>query len=63
MADPVIVECASACTVTHQFQQSGPFVMSVADGATLSFLIIGVWVTAAIFRWMYGVVFSNRDAD
>ena len=59
--EPVVVECSSACTVT--LVQGGPFVMSVADGATLSFLVIGVWLTAAAFRWMYGMVSSNHDAD
>jgi hypothetical protein len=59
--EPVVVECSSACTVT--LVHGGPFVLSVADGAVLSFLVIGVWLTAAAFRWMYGVVLSNRDAD
>lgn len=60
--DPVTVQCSSACTVTLEFVHSGPFVLSVADGVALSFLIIGTWCTAAVFRWMYGMV-STRDAE
>ena len=40
-----------------------PFVLSVADGVAMSFLILGVWLSAAIFRWLTGVLSSNRDAD
>lgn len=60
--EPVIVECSSACTVTLQLEQTGPFVLSVADAAVLSMAIIGVWVVGASFRWLIRVVQSNQDA-
>lgn len=60
--EPVIVECSSACTVTLQLEQTGPFVLSVADAAVLSMAVIGVWVAALVFRHMIRVVQSNSDA-
>jgi len=51
-------------TCEYEPPNSGnPFVLSVADGVALSFLIIGVWLSAATFRWLIGVLSSNRDAD
>lgn len=60
--EPVIVECSSACTVTLQLEQTGPFVLSVADAAVLSMAVIGVWVAALAVRHMIRVVQSNSDA-
>lgn len=40
-----------------------PFSMSVDDGAALSMLIIGVWVSAAIFKWLARVVSDKGDKD
>jgi hypothetical protein len=40
---------------------ASPFRLSVADGAVLSFLIIGVWVTALAFRSMVKVVRSDAE--
>jgi hypothetical protein len=44
------------------FYTVSPFRMSVADGAALSGAIIGVWVSAAIVRWLARVLFPS-DAD
>jgi hypothetical protein len=40
-----------------------PFVLSVADGATLSMLIVGVWVSAWAFKSMMRVVNQSHDAE
>lgn len=42
---------------------SSPFSMSVQDGAALSMLIISVWVSAAIFKWLARVVSDKGDKD
>lgn len=41
----------------------GPLSMSVQDGAALSMLIISVWVSAAIFKWLARVVSDRGDKD
>lgn len=62
--DPVTVQCSQACTVTLEFSNVGnPFVMSVADGAALSALILGVWVSAVVCRYLVKTVFTTSDAD
>jgi hypothetical protein len=35
---------------------ASPFRLSVADGAILSSLIVSVWVTGAIARWLVDVI-------
>jgi hypothetical protein len=42
---------------------SSPFVMSVADGALLSGLIVSVWVSAAIWRWATRALGNKGDND
>jgi len=43
------------------FYTASPFRLSVADGATLSMLIIGVWVAALAFRSMVKVVKTDAE--
>lgn len=62
MADPVIVECASACTVTLELKQVGPFSLSVEDGLILSGLVISVWVLGLGIRAVIRVLSANQDA-
>lgn len=40
---------------------ASPFRMSVEDGATLSGLIISVWVSALIGRWLIRVIWSDAN--
>jgi hypothetical protein len=60
--EPVIVQCSSACTVTLQLEQVGPFSLSVEDGYTLSMLIIAVWLSAVLMKALIRVVPQNHDA-
>jgi hypothetical protein len=51
MADPVYVECSSACTVTVDIQaQFPPFNLSESDGAQIAGAILAVWAVAWAFR-------------
>lgn len=66
MAEPTVIECSTACTVTlvHEFPPApSPFVMSVQDGLQLSGLILVVWVAAAVFRWLIRVVWSGSEGE
>jgi hypothetical protein len=58
------ITCESACTITlkHDFSTGNPFVMSVADGAAMGFLIIGVWVAALAIRMLIKAV-QTSDAE
>lgn len=38
-----------------------PFTMPVSDGLQLSALILSVWVSAAIFRWLVAAVRNRGD--
>lgn len=64
MADPTVIECSTACTVTlvHELSATpSPFVMSVQDGLQLSGLILAVWAAAAVVRWLVRVVSQRGD--
>jgi hypothetical protein len=63
---------ASSCTGSEfvlltqselDFYTASPFRMSVADGAALSGLIVGVWVTALICRYWARVVFGDAESS
>lgn len=62
MAEPVIVECSTACTVQLELKQVGPFSLSVEDGLILSGLVISVWVVGLGFRAVIWVISGNQDA-
>ena len=51
-----------ASLIGCELQSESPFVMSVADGATLSFLIVGVWAVAFYWRSLVKAVWSS-DAE
>lgn len=40
-----------------------PFSMPAADGVLLSGLILSVWVSAAVFRWLVRTVYDRGDND
>ena len=58
--EPVIVQCSSACTVTLQLEQVGPFSLSAADGAIVSGLVIGLWITGYGVRALIRVLNGNQ---
>ncbi|MDR7095518.1 hypothetical protein [Hydrogenophaga laconesensis] len=61
MPDPVIVECASACTVTLQLETTGPFHLTVADGLVLSGLVVSLWFAGFGIRALMAVLKGNSD--
>jgi hypothetical protein len=58
--EPVVVQCSSACTVTLQLEQVGPFSFSAADGAILSGLVVGLWLTGFGIRALIRVLSGNQ---
>lgn len=58
------ITCSTACTVKleHDFSTGNPFVLSVADGAAMGFLIIGVWVSGLVIRMLIKAV-RTPDAE
>lgn len=62
MPEPVVIECATACTVTLQLEQVGPFSMSVEDGLLLSGLVISAWFVGYGIRAVRQALSSNQDA-
>lgn len=63
MADPVIVECASACTVTLQLEQIGPFSLSAEDGLILSGLVISMWFAGFAIRAVMRAISGDQGAS
>lgn len=62
MADPVVIECTTACTVTLELVQRGPFSLSVEDGTILSGLVISMWLVGLGIRAVIRALSSNQDA-
>jgi hypothetical protein len=63
---------ASTCTGSEfvlltqselDFYTASPFRMSVADGAALSGLIVGVWVTALICRTWSRAIWGDAESS
>ena len=51
MADPVVIECPSTCTVTVVHELSlPPLQLDAADGAAISSAILLVWGVGWAFR-------------
>lgn len=49
--DPTVIECASACTVTHVHVISiPPFDLSLEDASRIAGAVLAVWAVGAIFR-------------
>ena len=51
MADPVVIDCASACTVTVVHELSlPPLQLDAADGASIASAILAIWAVGWAFR-------------
>ena len=53
MADPTVIECATACTVTVLHELSlPPLQLDTADGAAIAGAVLAVWVVGWAFRML-----------
>lgn len=53
MADPTVIECATACTVTVVHELSlPPLQLDTADGAAIAGAVLAVWVVGWAFRML-----------
>lgn len=51
MADPSIIECATACTVTVVHEISIPILdLSLEDGGAIAGAVLAVWAVGYAFR-------------
>ena len=51
MADPTVIECSSACTVTVQHEITLPVLsLTLEEGAAISSAILLVWAAGWAFR-------------
>jgi hypothetical protein len=57
-----VVQCGSACTVTLEIKQKGPFSLSVEDGLLLSGMVISMWLTGLGIRAVIRALSANQDA-
>lgn len=60
MADPVVIDCPSTCTVTVQHEITLPVLnLSPAEGAAISSAILLVWAVAWAFRVLIQTIKSS----
>lgn len=53
MADPTVIECPSACTVTVVHELSlPPLQLDTADGAAIAGAVLAVWAVGWAFRML-----------
>ena len=53
MADPTVIECATACTVTVVHELSlPPLQLDTADGAAIAGAVLAVWAVGWAFRML-----------
>ncbi|MGJ7526545.1 hypothetical protein [Variovorax sp. GB1P17] len=53
MADPTVIDCSAACTVTVVHELSiPPFQLSLESGLQISVAVIGVWALG----WALGLI-------
>lgn len=63
MADPVVVDCPSACTVTVVHELSlPPLQLDAAEAAAISSAILLVWATGWAFRVLIRTL-KNTDGN
>lgn len=63
MADPLIIDCPSACTVTVVHELSlPPLQLDVADGASIAGAVLVVWGVGWAFRALIQTL-KNTDGD
>lgn len=61
MANPVIIDCTGACTVTVVHELSlPPLQLDVVDGAAIAGAVLAVWAVGWAFRVLIQVL---RDTD
>jgi hypothetical protein len=57
MADPVVIDCPSTCTVTVVHELSlPPLQLTAAEGAAIASAILAVWAVAWAFRMLIQTV-------
>ncbi|MFV0678268.1 hypothetical protein [Variovorax sp. tm] len=57
MADPTVIQCESACTVTLQHEFNVPMLqISEQQGLVIGAAILGVWAVAWVFRQVISVI-------
>lgn len=60
MADPVVIDCPSTCTVTVVHELSlPPLQLSPAEGAAISSAVLLVWAVAWAFRVLIQTIKSS----
>lgn len=59
--EPVIVTCASACTVTHEISLP-PFQLDTADGGLIAGAVLAVWAVGFAFRALIQTL-KHTDGD
>ena len=53
MADPTVIDCATACTVTVVHELSlPPLQLDTADGAAIAGAVLAVWAVGWAFRML-----------
>lgn len=63
MADPTVIECATACTVTVMHQLSvPPFNLTLEEGASIAIAIVAVWAVGLAFREFHRVIFVDGSS-
>ena len=63
MADPTVIECATACTVTVVHELSlPPLQLDIADGASIASAILAVWAVGWGFRVLIRTL-RNTDGN
>jgi hypothetical protein len=64
MADPTVIDCAAACTVTVVHEFSLPLLnLSVADAVTITWQICVVWAAAWGIRQVAQMLNSSGAND
>lgn len=59
MADPVVIDCSTPCTVTVVHELSlPPFQLDLAEGGAIAAAVIGVWVLG----WAIRLVIRSMNA-
>lgn len=57
MADPTVIQCESACTVTLQHEFNIPFLqLTPQQGLEIGAAILGVWAVGWVFRQVIAVI-------
>lgn len=61
MADPVIIDCATACTVTVVHELSlPPLQLDAAEGAAIAGAVLAIWAIGWAFR---ALIQTLRNTD